>query len=120
MTGGSEGGTRSEADDLAERVATFRTTWQADHATDLAAFLPAPAAAHRPLVLVELVEADMELRARARLPVRLETYLGRFGPELPPRSLVPLIAHEYRLRHRYGDRPPLPEYRSRFPEQFDA
>src|SRR5690242_4896271 len=112
MTGGSENGTRSEAADLAERVAGFRTAWQADHATEIEPFLPAPPAHHRSLVLVELVKADMELRARARLPARVETYLGRFRSELPTRSLVPLIALEYRLRHRYGDKPPLAEYGS--------
>src|SRR5438067_2287588 len=119
MTGGSENGTRSEAADLAERVAGFRAAWQADGTADLEAFLPAPPAAHRPLVLVELVKADMELRAKARLPVRVEPYLGRFRHDLPPTAIVSLIAHEYRLRHRLDDKPTLAEFQSRFPEQFE-
>jgi serine/threonine protein kinase len=119
-SGSHSGGTRSEADDLAQRVDRFRAAWQADQTTDLEAFLPAPPAPHRPLVLVEMIKADMELRAKAGLPVRVETYHGRFRHELPPGALVPLIASEYRLRHRHGDKPRLTEFRSRFPDQYDA
>jgi serine/threonine protein kinase len=121
MSSGSEPGTRSEGDDLAERVEQFRAAWLADQTTDLEPFLPALSAPHRPLVLVELIRADMELRAEAGLPVRVETYLGRFRWELPSGdTVVSLVATEYRLRHRHGDKPQLNEYRSRFPAQFNA
>jgi formylglycine-generating enzyme required for sulfatase activity len=120
MSGWFESGTRSEGDDLADRVERFRAAWQADPSTDLEPFLPAHPAAHRPLVLLELIRTDMELRAGAGMPVRVETYLGRFRWELPAESLVPLVAAEYRLRHRHGDKPQLNEYRSRFPAQFNA
>jgi serine/threonine protein kinase len=120
MSGGSEFGTRSEGDDLVDRVERFRTAWRADDATDLEPFLPALSAPHRPRVLVALIRADMELRAAAGLPVRLETYLGRFRWELPTDEVVPLLAAEYRLRHHHGDKPQLNEYRSRFPGQFNA
>jgi hypothetical protein len=120
MAGGSESGTRSEADDLAERVERFRAAWLADRNSDLEAFLPAPPAPHRPLVLVAMIGTDMELRAKAGLPIRAETYLGRYRGELPPDKVVSLVATEYRLRHQHGDKPRLAEYRSRFPDLFEA
>jgi serine/threonine protein kinase len=120
MPGGSEFTTRTEDDDLADRVERFRTAWQADRSTDLEPFLPAPPAPHRPRVLVALIKADLEQRAKAGLPIRVETYLGRFRWELPAGEVVALVATEYRLRHKFGDKPRLAEYRSRFPDQFDA
>jgi hypothetical protein len=120
MPSGSGFDTQSEGDDLADRVERFRAAWQADQSTDLGPFLPARSAPHRPLVLVALIKEDMELRAKAALPIRAETYLGRYRRELRPAGIVSLIATEYRLRHKYGDKPRLAEYRSRFPDQFDA
>ena len=117
---GSEYTTRSEADDLAERVERFRTAWLADHATDLELFLPAPPAPHRPAVVASLIKLEMELRAVAGLTIRAETYLGRYRWELTASEAVAVVALEYRLRHKHGDKPRLTEYRSRFPEQFDA
>src|SRR5262249_51926109 len=38
-----------------------------------------------------------------------------FAPQLPQ-----LIFEEYRLRHQFGDCPPLEDYQPRFPEHFDA
>src|SRR5262249_53986277 len=49
------------------------------------------------------------------LTVYLETY-----PELGPAPSVSpeLVYEEYRIRHLYGDRPPLEKYQSGFPTQF--
>lgn len=118
MSDSQELGTRSEGDDLAERVARFRLIWRADQLPDLAEFLPPVPAIHRPLVLVELIKADLELRYGAGLPIRVDAYLGKFRLELTDDAVVVLIAEEYRLRHHHGDRPPLDEYRSRFPSRF--
>ena len=120
MSDGQESGTRSEGDDLAERVARFRMAWQADQPPDLEEFLPPAPAIHRPFAVVELIKADMELRAGAGRPVRVEHYLGRFRLELSDEAVVGLLAEEYRLRLDHGDKPDLGEYRSRFPTRFHA
>ena len=46
---------------------------------------------------------------------RLEDYVARFD-DLGPLDLLPddLVAHEYRVRHRWGDRPRHAEYLARF------
>jgi serine/threonine protein kinase len=48
---------------------------------------------------------------------RLEQYAKRY-PELGPPERLPVevIVEEYRIRHRWGDRPDHDEYRRRFPE----
>jgi serine/threonine protein kinase len=49
-------------------------------------------------------------------PARIEAYLERF-PRLNQAAVVlRLLAQEYQVRHRYGDRPSSGEYRERFPE----
>jgi serine/threonine protein kinase len=43
----------------------------------------------------------------------------RFRSEIPPGEFpISLLMEEYRLRHSYGDKPTLEEYRHRFPDQF--
>src|SRR5262249_49027452 len=61
----------------------------------------------------------LEFRWRRGLRACLEPYLEQF-PELgPPSALEPrLIYEEYRVRQQAGDRPPLADYRARFPAQF--
>ena len=46
---------------------------------------------------------------------RIEDYL-QFFPELGPASALParLVANEFRIRHRWGDRPSIDEYLHRF------
>src|SRR5262249_58318043 len=82
-------------------------------------FLPPATDPLRRLALIELIKADLEFRWRRGLPVGLETYLQDF-PELGAAAALParLLYEEYRVRQRYGDQPPLADYRSRFPDQF--
>jgi len=113
---GSRGGlSDAEVADLSSRVAQFQTAWRADGSTVPESFLPPPGARHRSSVLVELFRTDMERHARAGRPVRADAYLDRLPPDTVDEAAVTLIAEEYRLRHRYGDRPSLAEYESRFP-----
>jgi serine/threonine protein kinase len=106
--------------DLLDR---FEKAWQ-EHpnprdAVDLADYLPRPKDPLRPLALQELIKCDLEFRWKRGQNLTLETYLQRY-PELGPASaLTPeLIYEEYRARHSYGDKPALPLYQARFPEQF--
>lgn len=111
----------TEHADLNDRVDRFCAAWKADGSVAIEAFLPAPGTPHRVLALLELIKKDMALRAKAGLPIRVETYLGRFAgdlrPDLPP---VSLLAEEYRLRHLHADKPNVSEYHDRFRAQFDA
>lgn len=105
----------AEAADLSNRVAQFQTAWRPDGSTAPEAFLPPPGARHRSSVLVELFRTDMERHARSGRPVRADKYLERLPADTVDEAAVTLIAQEYRLRQRYGDRPTLAEYESRFP-----
>lgn len=110
-----------EATDLTNRVERFRAAWKADGSTGLEEYLPAPGQRHRPAVLVQVVAADMELRAPARLPFRVERYVDLFPQELSTAGMpVELLAAEYRLRHQYTDKPALSVYQRWFPDQYDA
>ena len=112
----------TERQDLAAMLARLKHAWQevGDPAqgVDLRQFLPPPGATLRTAYLVHLVIADLGfgvLRGRGAL---LDPYLDRF-PELRTHSQLPrLIYEEYRLRHRHGDRPPLADYRERFPGAY--
>jgi hypothetical protein len=119
---GSEGRiTANESADATARVARFLAARAADPSTQLDPFLPPPGHRLRPHVLVELIKADMRMRAYGGQPVRVDLYLGRFLAELPGgRVPVDLVAEEYWLRHAHADRPPLDEYRQRFRDQFTA
>jgi serine/threonine protein kinase len=92
-----------------------------DAVIDLAPFAPPPGDPLRRLAVLELIKADLEFRCRHGLPARVESYLEQF-PDLGPAGELPpqLVWEEYRVRQRLGDRPPLTEYRARFPEQFPA
>jgi hypothetical protein len=103
--------------DLAER---FEKAWQSGEPVALAEHLPPEDDALRAAALGELIKLDLELRHRHNCPIALESYAQLF-PELgPPPALAPqLIYEEYCVRTRFGDKPKLPEYQSRFPKQFD-
>ncbi len=123
MTNPSAAGelTDEESADLTRRVERFRAAWSPDGATDLSGSLPPAGARHRHAVLVQIVLADMERRAAARLPFRVERYVNLFPDELASQSVpASLLVAEYRLRHRYTDRPALAEYERWFPDQFPA
>jgi hypothetical protein len=71
-------------------------------------------------VLLKLLDIDLTNRWENGKGILLEQYFEKF-PEVrsDDPSLGPLILSEYRLRHRYGDRPTLAAYQTRFPAQFD-
>ena len=99
----------------------FEDAWQGAEDVDITGFLPPAGTPLRAAILEELIKTDLEVRCRRGLPVALEDYLQRF-PELgPPRAIsAKLVYEEFRVRTLYGDRPPLPAYRDRFPWQFAA
>ena len=117
----SDGLTDEESADLTARVERFRSAWSPDGSTDLAASLPPPGARHRLSVLVQLVATDMQRRAAAGLPFRVERYINQFSEELTTHTVpASLLVMEYRLRHLYSDKPGLDQYQRWFPEQFEA
>ena len=106
--------------DLVERVDRFHEAWIPDEPANPASFLPSRAAPHRQAVLVELLKTDLELRAKARLPVRVDPYLAAFPDDLPAHAVpVTLLLEEYLVRHRFADRPSAEEYRKRFPTVYE-
>ena len=110
---------------LQEILEPFERAWEEratpDAVVDLAPFVPPPGDPLRRLALQELIKADLEFRWQHGLPVRVESYLEQFPDLGPARDLSPqLVYEEYRVRQRVGDRPPLTEYRARFPEQFSV
>jgi serine/threonine protein kinase len=113
--------TDEEAADLNHRVERFVASWKSDGSAGLEWFLPPPGTRYRSAVLVRIVSIDMQRRAEAGLPFRVERYANDFPEELST-SAVPaaLLGAEYQLRHRYTDRPALSEYQRWFPNQFDA
>jgi hypothetical protein len=100
-------------------VTRFETAWCDGNLLDLEAFLPPRGLPLRLLVLKELIKSDLELRWRNGKVATLEDYLNRF-PELlaQPSRWADLLYEEFRVRHAFGDKPPLAAYRQRFPEQF--
>jgi serine/threonine protein kinase len=91
-----------------------------DPSVDLGGLLPPSSAPRERLIaLHEMIKIELELRWGQNRPVTLEEYMRRF-PELGPAAILPvdLIHEEYCARHRYGDRPPLEDYKKRFPEQY--
>jgi tetratricopeptide (TPR) repeat protein/tRNA A-37 threonylcarbamoyl transferase component Bud32 len=93
----------------------FEAAWQRGERPDIDSHLP-PTDAGRPLVLLELVHADLECRLKVGEPARVEDYLGRF-PELgtSPETVLALLAAEYGLRCRREPDLVLAEYVGRFP-----
>jgi serine/threonine protein kinase len=113
--------TNEEAADLTERVERFRAAWSPEGSADLAPALPPPGSRHRLAALVQIVLIDMERRAAVRLPFRVERYINLFPDDLSTNEVpAALLIAEYRLRHRYTDKPNLSEYQRWFPAQFDA
>jgi serine/threonine protein kinase len=104
---------------LGELADRFEAAWKDLPGVDLEQFLPQRDNPLRPLALQELIKTDLELRWRGGLQITLEVYSQRF-PELGKLQTLPpdLIHQEYRVRQAHGDRPPLSEYRQRFPAQF--
>jgi serine/threonine protein kinase len=109
-----------------EIVEQFEQAWQQGTPPQLDLFLPPETApSRRKDVLLELVAIDLEYRWRrdaiGGIAWELEEYVRRF-PELGPLSQLSaeLIAEEYRVRQRWGDRPSAEVYLRRFPTQAAA
>src|SRR5262249_13050680 len=81
----------AEWDELQDAVEQFESAWHSGAPPAIEDYLPRDPA-RRLAVLVELVHTDLELRLKARLPVRVEEYLERF-PELDqaPKQVIDLV-----------------------------
>lgn len=113
--------TDEESNDLSNRVGRFRAAWKTDGSITMEWFLPPPGTRHRFAVLASIVLDDMERRAQAGLPFRVESYLNKFPEDLTPNNVpIEILAREYLLRHRCADKPPVEEYRRRFPTLYEA
>ena len=88
--------------------------------TDLTRFLPPAGSPHRLVFLHELIKTELEIRCRRSKTVSLDEYVRRY-PELGSADMLPvdLVYEEYRVRHRFGDKPPLEIYERRFPKQYE-
>jgi serine/threonine protein kinase/formylglycine-generating enzyme required for sulfatase activity len=104
---------------LQDMASRFEAAWQQSETADLAAFLPPPGNPLRRVALLELIKTDLEARWRRNQIIGVEAYLEKF-PELGNAAILApqLIYEEYRVRHLYGDKPPLAGYERRFPRQF--
>src|SRR5262245_30255531 len=107
--------TGEAARELERCVGPFEAAWEAGRKPDLDAYLPASAL--RPVVLAELVLADLEYRLKAGESARVEDYLRRY-PELGPdrRLVLRLITAEYEFRRRRQAPPAAEEFVGRFPQ----
>jgi serine/threonine protein kinase len=112
-------------EEFERQILSFERAWRSNGSCDIALYLEGPMAIaprDRHRLLVELICIDLEFRWRhgprnssPRDRVLLEDYVARF-PELVSLDRLPLelIAEEYRVRHRWGDRPSHAEFLSRF------
>jgi serine/threonine protein kinase len=113
----------AEWQELQQITDRFEKAWQKvgvqGEPPDLAKFLPPPQDPLRKLVLQELVKTDLEARWRRDVSTGIEFYLQRF-PELGSAKELPagMLFEEYRIRHEYGDKPPVTGYQRRFPNQY--
>tara|TARA_B100000029_G_scaffold504639_1_gene583836 strand:- start:2200 stop:5571 length:3372 start_codon:yes stop_codon:yes gene_type:complete len=116
----------------------FETAWEDGAEPEISDFLflePIEDQAVRHQLLLELVKLDLSSRWKQMLPKgggeapassgadeqtvqlpRVERYVVEW-PELGPKDRVDvdLIVHEYRTRQRFGDRPHVSEFETRFP-----
>lgn len=112
---------------LAPMVRRFEEAWRAGPRPVLADFLPRRGDADRPVLLLELLHVDLELRVKAgdALPV-VATYFRTYDAEIDRSAAIQLIAAEYDLRRQrqepgsslgpWLDR--LPEYDAELRELF--
>ncbi len=109
---------------LREIADRYEKAWQEEQGgktVDLSGFLPSEQDPLRPHALIALIGLDLEIRWKRGQVSSLDPYLDKF-PELGLISEISpkLVYEEYRVRHLYGDKPPLEKYRHRFPNQFMA
>jgi serine/threonine protein kinase len=105
---------------LRELADSLEEAWKKGGPVELAGFLPPLGAPGRAIILQELIKTDMECRWRHGQSVVLDHYLEQFAADLGPAQSLPagLIYEEYRVRHLFGDKPPLQQVQARFPKQF--
>ncbi len=136
-----------EDDFLDEELFRFDRSWQSGTPPEISDFLPPASddsghAARRREFLVELMMVDVECRWKhaqadsanqetvvhdtpvAPMPwlarPRLEDYVERYPDLASVADLsIEIVAHEYQVRQRWGDRPGHDEYRQRFPHLTD-
>lgn len=112
----------TEWDRLQELADRLESSWKSgavEQPGDWAAFLPAVGDPLRAPALRELIKTELEICWRLGRSVALEHYLQNY-PELAATGGFPvdLIYEEYRVRHLFGDKPPLAIYQRRFPEKI--
>jgi tRNA A-37 threonylcarbamoyl transferase component Bud32 len=108
------------------RVLGFERAWRLHGPPEIGDYLGDPfdsPSPRRGRLLVELISIDLEYRWRdagAHGPATLAEYVERF-PELVSLDRLPveLIGEEYRVRRRWGDRPPHAEFLSPFHERWE-
>jgi tRNA A-37 threonylcarbamoyl transferase component Bud32 len=114
-------------EEFESRVLRFEQAWQLHGACEIANSLgetSALPASERSRLLFELICIDLEFRwrnSRVREPVTLGGYVEQF-PELIALDRLPLelIAEEYRVRYRWGDRPSHAAFLSPFHERHES
>jgi WD40 repeat protein len=107
----------------------FEQAWRESGSPVIEQFLPDATASSYAGTLIELVQIDLEMcwkaanaahrangGAETLVMPRVESYLSRFPQLKESRLLLDLIREEYSLRKRFGQTPPISEYRSRFPQ----
>jgi serine/threonine-protein kinase len=102
------------ADDVLEQ---FEAAWREGSEPSIEQHLARMPAAGpvRRLALQELIKLDIEYRWRKGSRPKCEDYLARWAEIGPVERLSEeLIAEEYRVRQRWGDRPTHAEYAARF------
>jgi serine/threonine protein kinase/formylglycine-generating enzyme required for sulfatase activity len=110
-----------EREQVLDAAARLEEAWAESDAVDLATFLPPPSSPLRLPTLHELIKTELQIRWHRGLAVLLDQYVRRFPTELGSlRTLsVSLIYEEYLARQKYGDRPRVETYKSRFPDQYE-
>ena len=99
----------------------FERTLAAGGCAEIADYLPDPGNDVYPVVLRELVRADLEFHWESGRPKRIESYLGAFPClEEDQRGLSEIAFEEYRLRCRAGEEPSLDEYVTRLGVDLSA
>jgi serine/threonine protein kinase/WD40 repeat protein len=106
----------------------FDQAWQSGSAPDMSAFLELSrrSGLEQRQTLRELIKIDLEYRWRRQAYGNSSCFfLDEYSPifiatGIEPKFAPDLIAEEYRIRHRWGDRPGHGEYQQRFPSEFDS
>ena len=118
----------TEGKSLPQCVDNFEAAWRSGSPPAIAAFLPPTDDCNdqsRLSILHELVSIDLEYRwrqggrKRGAKPWTLEDYVREL-PELGPLPAIPLplVAEEFRVRHRFGDRPEIEVFHVRFADRW--